>query len=152
MTNEKAKHIVLAVAQNVGVTVAKLTGRKRNRSLATARGIAAYLLRQRLKLSLQEIGRMLGGRDHSTVISAIRAIEHRLARGDPFLGARIRALKDVTDASPAPVAEPALDISLNAEPGQRVVEADGLRLGPCKRVRVYLAHASGFALEWDSAS
>lgn len=49
--------------------------RYRGQSVLVPRQISMYLLHKFTKLSLKQIGLMHGGRDHSTVINAIRAIE-----------------------------------------------------------------------------
>jgi chromosomal replication initiation ATPase DnaA len=63
-----------------GLTEAELIGRSRLRELALARQATCYVLRHRLGLSLAVIGRMLGGRDHTSVLYAIRQTEARIAR------------------------------------------------------------------------
>jgi chromosomal replication initiator protein len=63
-----------------GLTEAELIGRSRLRELTQARHAACYVLRHRLGLSFAVIGRMLGGRDHTSVLYAIRQTEARIAR------------------------------------------------------------------------
>lgn len=60
--------ILQAVSAYYRVKAAELTGPQRDRSVAFARQIAMYLLREESKLSLLEVGNYLGGRNHSTVI------------------------------------------------------------------------------------
>jgi chromosomal replication initiator protein len=56
-----------------------LQGKRRNRSIAHPRQICMYLARELTPLSLEEIGGYFGGRDHTTVMHAIRTIkDHRL--------------------------------------------------------------------------
>lgn len=66
--------IIAAVALSFGITPADLIGRKRDKGTAFARQVAMYLLRQGTRYSLQQIGRELGGRDHSTVVHACEKI------------------------------------------------------------------------------
>ena len=53
-------------------------GPKRNASLVRARQIAMYLLKKEFGLTLVEIGNILGGRDHTTVIHGVEKIEKLL--------------------------------------------------------------------------
>lgn len=51
-----------------------LRGKSRQRQLTLARQVAMYLTRKHTQLSLPEIGRGFGGRDHTTVMSSVRKI------------------------------------------------------------------------------
>lgn len=55
-----------------------ILGPKRNASLALPRQVLMYLLRQELNLTLSEIGGLLGGRDHTTVMHGIEKVEKLL--------------------------------------------------------------------------
>jgi len=59
--------ILNAVADHFNVTVESLRGRKRDSRLVLARQIAIYLVREKTNYPLQDIGKLLGGRDHSTI-------------------------------------------------------------------------------------
>ncbi len=50
------------------VSTAELLGRSRTKNISLARQVAMYLLMYELEMSPTQIGRLLGGRDHSTVI------------------------------------------------------------------------------------
>ena len=56
------------------VTLDDLTGPSRSRVLVNARQIAMYLCRELTDLSLPKIGQQFGGRDHTTVLHAVRKI------------------------------------------------------------------------------
>ena len=56
------------VAAHFGVEVDALQGRGRSRSIARPRQIAMYLIREETGSSLPQIGAVLGGRDHTTVL------------------------------------------------------------------------------------
>ena len=60
--------ILEAVADHFQVSLESLKGRKRDHQLALARQIAIYLVREKTNCPLQDIGRLLGGRDHSTIL------------------------------------------------------------------------------------
>jgi chromosomal replication initiator protein len=60
--------------------------------VARPRQVAMYLAKQLTPRSLPEIGRKFGGRDHTTVIYAIRKIEE-LRTGDASLSEDIETLR-----------------------------------------------------------
>ena len=53
-------------------------GRSRKKELSYPRKIAMYLARTHTSLSLPDLGRAFGGRDHTTVLSAVQAIVNDL--------------------------------------------------------------------------
>jgi chromosomal replication initiator protein len=65
---------------------------RRARSVARPRQIAMYLSKQLTTRSLPEIGRKFGGRDHTTVIHAVRKIE-QLRDEDPALDEDVDLLR-----------------------------------------------------------
>jgi chromosomal replication initiator protein len=67
------------VASYFEVKVHDLKGPQRHRAVAHPRLIAMYLSRQLTQMSYPEIGSRFGGKDHSTVISAVRRIEKKIA-------------------------------------------------------------------------
>jgi chromosomal replication initiator protein len=71
---------------------ADLLSKDRHKSIAFARHVAMYLCKQRLKCSFPELGRAFGGRDHTTVMSAVRKVE--VLRGtDPEVRAHLEAIE-----------------------------------------------------------
>ncbi len=70
------------VAAYFDVKLHDLKGPKRHRAIAHPRMIAMFLARKLTNMSYPEIGSRFGGKDHSTVISAVRKIE-RLCTEDP---------------------------------------------------------------------
>ncbi len=71
-------HVVDLVARKFNLTSEKLLGRDRTKEVALPRQIAMYLLREEAKISFPQIGEVLGGRDHSTVMSAYDKIKEQL--------------------------------------------------------------------------
>ena len=63
------------VAEHFNVRLAEMTSARRARAFARPRQVAMYLSKQLTSRSLPEIGRKFGGRDHTTVIHAVRRIE-----------------------------------------------------------------------------
>jgi chromosomal replication initiator protein len=75
------KKVVDLVAHYFNLSSEKLLGRDRSRDVALPRQIAMYLLREEANVSLPQIGEVLGGRDHTTVMYAIEKISKEI-RGD----------------------------------------------------------------------
>lgn len=69
--------IVNAVCRYFNVKMADLRSKKRTKSISFPRQIAMYMLREKQSMSLQEVGSMFGGRDHSTVLHAVNSIAER---------------------------------------------------------------------------
>jgi chromosomal replication initiator protein len=63
------------VSQHFELKPLDLVSARRARAVARPRQIAMYLAKRLTTRSLPEIGRKFGGRDHSTVIHAVRKIE-----------------------------------------------------------------------------
>ena len=78
------ERIVALVSEQFSVKVEALFGQRRTRSVALPRQVAMYLLRQFTELSLVDIGRVFGGRDHSTVIHACRKVGTMVATDNEF--------------------------------------------------------------------
>lgn len=70
--------IINTVADYYGLQPNQLTGKVRTGQIALARHIAMYLMRYMLDVSYKNIGDLLGGKDHSTVISGITRVEKEL--------------------------------------------------------------------------
>ena len=65
-----------AVCKYFSVGKRALLGEGRARPISNPRQVLMYLLRTELKLPLQEVGRIIGGRDHTTVMHAVEKITH----------------------------------------------------------------------------
>jgi len=78
----KPKQVISTVASYFNLKVSELIGTKRLKQLALARQILMYLLRSDLKLPLMEIGRLLGGKDHTTIIYGVEKITKLLPQSE----------------------------------------------------------------------
>lgn len=76
------QQIIDAVADVYGVTVESILGRERTNKIARPRQIAMYLIREETDFSLPQIGEVLGGRDHTTVMYGHGKITDLLERDD----------------------------------------------------------------------
>ncbi|OGW19328.1 MAG: chromosomal replication initiation protein DnaA [Nitrospirae bacterium GWC2_46_6] len=71
-----------AVGEYFGMKAQELKTKKRTKEVANARQIAMYITKQLTQLSLSEIGRSFGGKDHATVIYACKQIEDKRGRDE----------------------------------------------------------------------
>jgi len=78
------ERIVAVVAERFNVKPEAMMGPRRTQTVAQPRQVAMYLMRQLTDLSLSEIGRVFGGRDHSTVLYACNQVGRRMHAEDPF--------------------------------------------------------------------
>ncbi len=83
-TNLTVEDIQRLTADHFRVRTADLKSKNRSKPLVVARQSAMYLIKKYLDKSLVDIGRSFGGKDHTTVINAIRKIENQLPK-DPDL-------------------------------------------------------------------
>jgi len=74
--------VVDVVASAFGVSREKLLSRERTREVALPRQVVMYLLREEANVSLPQIGEVLGGRDHTTVIYACEKVADMIERDD----------------------------------------------------------------------
>ncbi|NLT05305.1 MAG: chromosomal replication initiator protein DnaA [Solirubrobacterales bacterium] len=91
--------VLAATATRYGLTTKQLVARDRRPDVARARKVAIYLARELTGTSLPEIGRRIGGRDHSTILTAVRSLAGDLER-DPQLAQTVDELR--TDLSNRP--------------------------------------------------
>ena len=80
-----------AAAEHFGLKQADLLSERRTRAVARPRQAAMWLAKQLTARSLPDIGRRFGGRDHTTVLHAVRRIDE-LRAGDPQLARDLEAL------------------------------------------------------------
>jgi chromosomal replication initiator protein len=71
-----------AVARSFGVSQDRIVGRERTRDVALPRQVAMYLMREEGGVSLPQIGDLVGGRDHTTVIYACDKVSDLMETDD----------------------------------------------------------------------
>jgi chromosomal replication initiation ATPase DnaA len=76
------RNIAKAIAKIHRVSFTDLVSQRRHQNIVHARQHAMWEIRQRTKLSLPQIGKILGDRDHSTILHGIRAHAKRMAKLD----------------------------------------------------------------------
>ncbi len=78
------KRIQHAVCKEYGVSLLELCSHRRKKAIVRPRQVAMYLCKTLTDRSFPEIGRRFGGRDHTTVISAISRVEQICAADEEF--------------------------------------------------------------------
>jgi chromosomal replication initiator protein len=84
-------------AEHYGLKMTELLSQRRAREVARPRQVAMYLAKKLTPRSLPEIGRRFGGRDHTTVMHAVKRIEE-LRRVDPEIASDVGQLLRVFEA------------------------------------------------------
>jgi chromosomal replication initiator protein len=84
--------ILDAVSRYYDIKLTDLLGKRRHKSVALPRQVCMWLARRHTRHSLEEIGGYLGGRDHTTVMHAIRTVDSR-QRADDRLRADVDRLQ-----------------------------------------------------------
>jgi chromosomal replication initiator protein len=74
--------IIRVVSERFGVKLSELQSKRRSNAIAYPRQVGMVLARRLTRMSLEEVGSYFGGRDHSTVLHAVKKIE-RLVEEDP---------------------------------------------------------------------
>lgn len=74
--------VLNAVCEYYRVSAEDLKGRGRNKEVVTPRQMAMYLLREATGASLPQIGEVLGGRDHTTVMYSVEKIAQEIEQDD----------------------------------------------------------------------
>lgn len=93
--------IVEIVTDFYAVKVTELQSKRRHRSVALPRQVCMYLARRRTLWSLEQIGRYFGGRDHTTVMHAIKTIEDRCQQDTEFAQTMLSLEERVREANQA---------------------------------------------------
>lgn len=86
------ERIIQAIISFSGITGEALRGKGRAKQVVLPRQVAMYLLREDAGASLVEIGRLLGGRDHSTVLHGVGKIGRELER-NPTVREQVQAVR-----------------------------------------------------------
>jgi len=72
------------ISHYFGVGVSQLKGDRRTKQIVWPRQVLMHMLRTELELPLEEVGRLIGGRDHSTVMHAVDKVTVELATNQAF--------------------------------------------------------------------
>jgi chromosomal replication initiator protein len=92
----RIEHIQKVVAKHFNISRQDIVSSRRNRSIVRPRQISMYLAKTLTDRSFPEIGRRFGGRDHTTVLHAVRKID-TLMREDRSFAEEVELLKRLVE-------------------------------------------------------
>ena len=90
--------IISEVARTYNVSPTDIRGPKRNSNVSAARRTAIYIVREVTGMSMEDIGKEFGGRDHSTIVYAMRVIERDLKKDQHLQETVSDIIKNTTGA------------------------------------------------------
>ncbi len=85
------------VAEHFNIRIADMHSARRSRAVARPRQVAMYLSKQLTARSLPEIGRKFGGRDHTTVMHAVRKVDE-LRQADASFAEDVELLRRMLES------------------------------------------------------
>ncbi|WP_297803659.1 helix-turn-helix domain-containing protein [uncultured Brevundimonas sp.] len=152
MTRITGQLVGTAVAGHFGLTMDDLCSVRRDRRVSVPRQIAMYMARQYCThLSYPAIGRLFGGRDHTTIIHGVNAVMDRIVADREFAGvvdAVERHLQDVIGIVVKRQAEAKKQVALECHDQVTEVERNISRLySDLSRQYQRLATLRGFSSE-----
>ena len=83
--------IISHTSKYYGVDEDSIRGKNQGRDATNARQVAMYLIRRMSNLSLDDIGKEFGSRDHSTVLHSLKKVEKQM-RDDPSFAETVKEL------------------------------------------------------------
>lgn len=91
--------IISVVTQTFKVPIKDIIRRVRKKEIANARQVIAYCLRLMTTMSFPEIGKLLGGRDHTTIIHSCKRIAEKIERDRQFRGKMESILETIRNST-----------------------------------------------------
>ena len=77
-------NIIKEVCRYFRIEEDQIRGPSRSRDILNARQIAMYLIRRMTNLSLDETGKLFGGRDHSTTLNGVTKVENKMKNDNNY--------------------------------------------------------------------
>ena len=77
-------NIIKEVCRYFRIEEDQIRGPSRSRDILNSRQIAMYLIRRLTSLSLEETGKLFGGRDHSTTLNGVTKVENRMKTDNAY--------------------------------------------------------------------
>ncbi|MDE6998510.1 MAG: chromosomal replication initiator protein DnaA, partial [Oscillospiraceae bacterium] len=77
-------NIIKEVCRYFRIEEDQIRGPSRSRDILNARQIAMYLIRRMTNLSLDDTGKLFGGRDHSTTLNGVTKVENKMKNDNNY--------------------------------------------------------------------
>ncbi|MFA9379535.1 MAG: chromosomal replication initiator protein DnaA [Acetanaerobacterium sp.] len=91
------ERIIDEVAKTYGISPVDIRSKKRSATISQARQVSVYIVRDITQLSMSLIGEEFGGRDHSTIVYAIKEVESRMGKDRRYRETVEDILKNIRD-------------------------------------------------------
>ena len=91
------ERIITEVARTMNVQPEDIRSTKQSSPVSKARQVAAYVVRNITNLPMKSIGDEFGGRDHSTIVYAVQAVETRMERDSTFKNMVNDIIKNISE-------------------------------------------------------
>lgn len=92
------ERIINEVARTLGVTAADVRSQKHSASVSQARQASIYIVREITQMPLSSIGEQFGGRDHATMVYAIKKVVSRMEKDDNFRSTIEDIIRNIRDS------------------------------------------------------
>ena len=95
-TDAMVERILVAVSKHYGITVEDIKSKKRTANIAKARHVSIYLIKNNTELTLQGIGAIFDGRNHSTISSSLDQVEIMIRTVNGFERELKKIIREIT--------------------------------------------------------
>ena len=92
------ERIIGEVAKTYGIAPSEVRSKKRSATISQARQVSVYIVREITQMPMSSIGEEFGGRDHSTIVYAIKEVEARMQRDKHYKETIDDILKNIRDS------------------------------------------------------
>ncbi|HOD01868.1 MAG TPA: helix-turn-helix domain-containing protein, partial [Clostridiales bacterium] len=90
-------NIIEQVGKTFGVSVEDIRSNKKKATISNARQFSMYIIREITNLSLEAIGKEFGGKNHSTVLYSIEAVEKKMEQNPALKATLFEITKNIQE-------------------------------------------------------
>ncbi len=91
------ERIITEVARTMNVSPEDIRSKKQSSPVSKARQVAAYVIRSITNLSMEAIGEEFGGRDHTTIVYAVRQVENQMKKDSSYKNMVNDIIKNISE-------------------------------------------------------
>ncbi len=92
------ERIITEVARTMSVSPEDIRSNKRSATISSARQVAEFVVRDITGMTMEDIGKEFGGRDHTSVVYAIQKVEKQMETNSSFKGLVNDIIKNISDS------------------------------------------------------